>query len=125
MSKLSSSEVKNESDNFLLYIPIIKHDLYEVRKGNVYLIFIHDKPLEKVLRWLVKKPYKSEVQLDIIGSEVWLLIDGKSNIHDIGRMLFKKFGDDCYPIYDRLILYLKYLNKKGWISFKKDETISL
>ena len=124
MSKLSSSEAKDESDNFLLYIPIIKHDLYEVRKGSVYLIFIHDKPLEKALRWLVKKPYKSDVELDSMGSAVWLLIDGKNNIHDIGRKLFEKFGDKCDPIYDRLILYLKYLNKKGWISFKKNEIIN-
>ncbi len=118
---MSKNTESKESDNFLLYVPQKKHDLYEVKQGKVYLIFHHDKPLEKFTRWLVKKPSVSDLELDELGSEVWLLIDGQKTIYDIGQELYNKFGSKCEPIYDRLILYIRYLNRRGWISFKNDK----
>lgn len=110
---------ETKGDNFLLYVPKKKHVEYEVRNHRVFLIFHHTKPIEKLLRWLVKKPYISDVELDEIGSEIWKLIDGNTSVYEIGQKLFEKFGKKCEPIYDRLILYLRYLNKKGWVSFEK------
>lgn len=115
---VNKKKTKEKQDNFLLYIPNKKHTLYEVKNKRVFLIFHHDKAIEKLLRWLVKKPYISDVELDEIGSEIWFLINGENTIYDIGQKLFNKFGSRCEPIYDRLILYIRYLNKKGWICFK-------
>ncbi|WP_138205356.1 PqqD family peptide modification chaperone [Haloimpatiens lingqiaonensis] len=126
-------EDKNFDDNFLLYIPIKKHKYWEKRNGNVYLIFYHEKAIEKFLRWLVKKPAVSDIKLDKLGTAVWESMDGKNNIYDIGNILlnvpeiqkeYKNLNKDnyketCHPIYERLIMYMRYLNKKGWISFKK------
>jgi len=111
-------DAKND-DNFLLYIPRKKHKTWEVKKDRVYLIFHHDKSAEKFLRWLVKKPYTSDIELDELGSAVWQLIDEKNTVHDISRKLVEKFGDKCEPINDRLIMYLRHLNKKGWIAFNR------
>ena len=109
---------KND-DNFLLYIPKKKHNTWELRKGRVYLIFNHDKAAEKFLRWLVKKPYTSDIELDELGTAVWQLIDGKNTVHEIGKRLVAKFGDKCEPINERLVMYLRHLNKKGWIAFDR------
>lgn len=124
----SNAEVNKEKDkknkkedNFLMYIPKKKHETFEVNKGIVKLIFYHDKFAEKVIRWLVKKPYVSDMELDKVGSKVWLLIDDKSSVYDIGQGLLKEFGDSCEPVYDRLIMYLRFLNKKGWISFERGQ----
>lgn len=108
---------KQEKENFLTYIPYKKHKTWEERKGKVFLIFHHDKMVEKFFRWLVKKPYVSDIELDNLGSKVWKLIDGKNTIYDIGQELIYCFGDKCEPVYDRLIMYLRYLNKRGWIAF--------
>ncbi len=110
---------KKKEDNFLLYIPKLNHETFEVKKDVVKLIFHHNKPIEKFVRWLVKKPLISDVELDKVGSKVWTLIDGKSSVYDIGQGLLNEFGKSCEPVYDRLIMYLRYLNKKGWISFEK------
>lgn len=110
---------KKDQDNFLLYIPKKKHEKWEVKNGTVYLIFEHDKTAEKFARWLVKKPYVSDVELDELGSAVWQLIDGKRTLHEIGVKLVEQFGEKCDPIYDRLIMYIRHLNKKGWISFDR------
>jgi hypothetical protein len=109
----------NKEDNFMLYIPKKKHETFEINKGVVKLIFYHDKWAEKFARWLTKKPYVSDVELDELGSKVWTLINGESSVYDIGQGLLNEYGTSCEPVYDRLIMYLRYLNKKGWISFER------
>lgn len=115
---LMKKEQKKE-DNFLLYVPVKKHTDWEVKNGKVNLIFYHNKAIEKFMRWLVKKPYVSDIELDDIGSAVWNSIDGKTSVYDIGEKLLSQFGKKCDPVYDRLIMYLRYLNRKGWISFDR------
>jgi len=111
-------ENKNE-DNFMLYIPKKKVDTWEMKKGKVVLIFHHNKKAEKFARWLVNKPTVSDVELDNIGSKVWLSIDGNKTVYDIGVILEQTFGEKCNPTYERLTMYMRYLVKKGWISFDK------
>lgn len=118
---MENKKNNKKEDNFLLYIPKKKHDSFEVANGKVKLIFHHDKPVEKFVRWLVKKPYISDIELDDMGSKVWTLIDGTKSVYDIGQGLINHFGKSCEPVYDRLIMYLRYLNKKGWISFVKGD----
>lgn len=118
MSKLKDTL---KQDNFLLYVPQKKHRQWEERNGKVYLVFHHDRAAEKFLRWLVKKPYVSDVELDELGSTTWKLIDGENTVHIIAEKLVEKYGDKCQPVYDRLIMYMRYLNKKGWIAFERGE----
>lgn len=108
-----------KDDNFLLYVPKKKLETFEVKKGKVKLIFYHDKWIEKFARWLVKKPYVSDMELDALGSAVWLLIDGNNSVYDIGQKLLEQFGESCEPVYDRLVMFLRYLNKRGWITFDR------
>lgn len=116
---MSKKAKTNNTDNFLLYIPKKKHDEYVIRNGKTYLIFHHDKPVEKFMRWLVRKPTISDVELDPIGAKVWELIDGENTVYDIGQKLHKLYGKKVEPIYDRLILYIRYLIRKDWISFDR------
>lgn len=110
---------QKKEDNFLLYIPKKKHRQWEEKNGKVYLIFQHNKAAEKFLRWLVKKPYVSDLELDDLGSCTWKLIDGKRSVYDIGQCLLNQYGSDCEPVNERLIMFLRYLSKKGWISFDR------
>jgi len=117
-NKVKTKKRKKE-DNFMLYIPKKKHETFEVNKGIVKLIFYHDKLVEKFARWLTKKPYISDMEFDQLGSMVWILIDGEKTVYDIGQGLINEFGKSCEPVYDRLVMYLRYLNRKGWISFER------
>lgn len=116
----NQSKTKAE-DNFLLYVPHIRHETWEEKKGSVYLIFYHDHPIQKIANWLVKKPNKSDIKLDDLGSAVWKSIDGSRNVHEIGELIRESFGESCEPLYDRLILFLRYLNRRGWIYFENAE----
>jgi hypothetical protein len=110
---------KKKSDNVLLYIPKRKHNSWELKDGIVYLVFYHRKFIEKFFRWLVKKPDVTDIKLDRIGSCVWKLIDGNKTIYEVGQELKNELGEKCEPIYQRLIMYLRYLNRMGWISFER------
>jgi len=110
---------KERQDNYLCYIPKKKHQQWELRNGKVFLLFEHDKAAEKFARWLVKKPYASDIELDEPGSKVWSYIDGQSTVFEIAGRMQEEFGDEFDPRYQRLIAYLNYLNKKGWISFDR------
>ena len=116
---MENKKKKTNQDNFMLYIPKRKHEEFEVKDGKVFLIFHHNKAIEKFIGWLVKKPRKSDMELDEIGSTVWMNIDGKNTVYDLGKILEKKFGEKCQPVNDRLILYIRFLNRKNWISFER------
>ena len=117
--KMKKKDNNQKEDNFLLYIPKKKQVEWEERDGKVYLIFHHDKAAEKFLRWLVKKPYVSDLELDDVCSSTWKLIDGEKSVYEIGQCLLAQYGSDMEPINERLIMYLRHLNKKGWISFER------
>lgn len=108
---------KIKPDNFLLYIPKKKKIDFKQKDGKVYLIFNHNKPIEKFMRWLVKKPRITDVELDEISSWVWLQIDGRNTVYSIGQLLMNKYGDKCEPLYERLTLFLRNLSRRGYISF--------
>lgn len=112
---------KNNKDNFLLYIPNKTHQAWEEKNGSIYLIIHHDKLVERVASWLTKRPTVTDIKLDELGTFIWKEIDNQKTVYDIGQCLFKEFGAKCEPIYERLIMYLRYLNKKGWIRFRKEE----
>lgn len=114
---------ETKDDNFLLYIPKLKHTAWEKRNNKVLLIFYHNKSIEKFVRWLVKKPYVSDIELDEMGSVVWQQIDGKQTVFEIGEKLKEKYGEKCDPVYDRLIMYLRYLVRKGWVQLDRGNQI--
>jgi hypothetical protein len=116
--RMKKKEIKKD-DNYLLYLPKRKHENWELRQGKVYLIFNHDKLVERFMRWLVKKPCTSDIELDEIGSAVWQYIDGSTTVYDISKKLSEKYGEDFDPEYKRISKFLNYMNRKGWIHFGK------
>jgi len=115
---IKPKERKN-SDNFLLYVPIIKHTVWIEKDNEIFLIFHHNKPIERLAAWLVRKPSMTDMKLDKLGSRVWKLIDGKKTVYDISQSLLYKYGEEYEPVYDRLTMYLRHINKRGWIRFEK------
>lgn len=65
-----------------------------------------------------KSPY-IRLNLDEIGSESWLLIDGKRNVEEIAAKLSEKFGEKVDPPTERLGKFLSQLYNNKYISFKE------
>lgn len=109
---------QQSKDNFLLYIPVKNHNNWSQKDNVIYLVFKHDKLIERFAAWLTNKPTIRDIKLDNLGTKVWQLIDGKNDIFKIGQLLQQEFGESCEPVYERLIVYIRYLNRRGWIKFK-------
>lgn len=116
--KKNKSTLENPQENFLLFIPHLRHLDWIEKDGLVLLIFHHNHPIQKAANWLVKKSRTSDIKLDDLSSTVWKAIDGKRNITQIGELVKSKYGESCEPVYDRLVMFLRYLNRRGWIYFE-------
>lgn len=106
-------------ENFLLYRPLRKIEQWEVNDEKVKLFFHHNKPVEKFMRWLIKKSKVSDIELDEMGSLVWQLSDGTKTVYDIAKAMMERFNDTEQNSIDRLIMFLRYLSRRGWITFEK------
>jgi len=110
---------KESKENFLLYKPLRKIEQWEVNDEKVKLFFHHNKPIEKFMRWIIKKPNINDIELDDRGSMVWQLCDGTKTVYDIALAMVKRFNDTEQNSIDRLIMFLRYLSTRGWITFEK------
>lgn len=114
-------KIKGHSErdkNFLFYVPHIIHDNYKVNEENIVtLYFYHNKFIERVARWLVKKSNISDIEFDARCSTAWLLIDGKRNVYEIAMEMSAIYGDTKEDAIERLVFFIKYILKRKWIKF--------
>ena len=113
-------EVSTAKDkyNFALYVPVIKHQQWENDAGRVTLHITTKDPVKKFAGWLVKKSPVTTLDLDEMGSKAWLLIDGEKSIYEISKEINKDGKDTSEEALRRLVTFVRYLAKKGWIAFK-------
>jgi len=115
-----NKESKDRSqEKFLLYKPLRKIEEWGVNNDIVKLFFNHNKPVERFMRWLMKKSKVSDLKLDEIGSMVWQFCDGTKTVYQIAIAMVKRFNDTEQNSIDRLIMFLRYLSRRGWITFEK------
>lgn len=79
----------------------------------------------RIAQKLFKRPKISYVHLDKLGSFVWPLIDGKTSITELGKLVEEKFGEDAHPLYERLARYFQILDSYhfiSWMNLEKDKS---
>ena len=54
-----------------------------------------------------------------MGSMVWQQCDGTKTVYDIAIAMTQRFNDTEQNAIDRLIVFLRYLSRMGWITFEK------
>lgn len=116
---MSSKEKNNNRRNFLMYVPEIKYKNWKENNGKVILYFEVKDPIKKFAGWLVKKSPNCDMEFDELCSFAWLSIDGERSIYDIAKIMSLKSDDSIDDSIYRIITYMKFLSKKGWINFKK------
>ena len=87
--------------------------------GNVTLEIDNKGFMNRVAQKLFKKPKVSFVHLDEMGSFIWPLIDGETDIIRIGELVKEHFGEKAEPLYERLAKYFKILESYGFIGMKQ------
>ena len=111
----------DKNDIYLKNIPVVKEDLvYETNGQLVSIVIYQDKGFQKFLRKVkFKIPRVSKIELDRFSSFVFIQINGKRNIYEIGQILKKEYDEAIEPLYERLTIFLEFLkNRKKWITYK-------
>ena len=106
--------------NYLELTPVVNYEHKTNEKGLVDVMVprFNDRIFGRFLQPKLKDKY-IYANLDEIGSQTWLLIDGKNKVYEIIEALDNHFGEKVQPVYDRLTMFLTQLYKNGFISFKE------
>ena len=105
-------------ENYLEKIPVRSEKVgWSSNDDGIVTIEIENKGIFNTLaQKFFKKPRISYVHLDAIGSFVWPLIDGKKTIEALAVDVELKFGEDAYPLYERLAKYFQILDSYGFVN---------
>lgn len=90
---------------------------FTIKDGQVTIEKKQNHWTQRLFRKLyVKIPETSYITLDPYGSFIFQAIDGKKDIEELGKLLSNKFEEADAYLYDRLTLYLHYLEiEEKWI----------
>ena len=69
----------------------------------------------KIAQKFFKRPEVSHIKLEGMGSFIFLCVDGKRSVYDIGQLVKEKYGDEAEPLYERLSVYMKKLEEVGFV----------
>ena len=84
---------------------------YESNDGTVTILERQDHKIQQLFRRLkVRIPQYKKIELDHYASFVFLHIDGKNPVEKIGELLDERYGGDAHPLYERLLLFMNYLD---------------
>lgn len=101
----------NNDDALKLIFRISNNIDYEVNNKSVTILEKQNHPIQKFFRKLKFRipPYK-KIQLDEYCSFVFLQIDGKKSVEEIGKNLENTYGEASHPIYERLLMFLNHID---------------
>lgn len=109
-----------KQENYLEKIPVRPQEIkWSVDENDIVTLEIENKGIaNRIAQKLLKKPKISYIHLDELGSFVWTVTDGESDIIALGEKVKEKFGDDANPLYERLAQYFQILDSYGFVEWK-------
>ena len=109
--------------NFVLYVPEIRHHEFRVTDAGRVVLELEINPVKKLMARLVNREPVSDIELDELSSSAWLSMDGTRSILEIARIQSEKTGDDIDEAARRIVTFMRYIAKRGWIRFKEVQKI--
>lgn len=106
-----------KEENYLDFVPRKSQNFEWIVKddGIVQIIVERNSLFERIVRKLFFTPENYKVDLDKIGSFIWLQIDGSKTVYHIAELLKIEFGEDIEPLYKRLLQYINILKNNKFI----------
>lgn len=103
--------MKTNEDILNLKFKICDNINYTIDKnGVVTLLEKQDHKIQKILRKLkFNIPMYKEIELDQYCSTVFIMLNGKNTVEEVGKNLDLKYGNKVYPLYERLLLFINHI----------------
>ena len=112
---------KNKPEINLLELTPFHNREFEVNSNN-RVTLLEPKFTNKILvKFLVPRLKSKNLRfsLDEVGSETWLLINGRNKVSDMFSSLRSKFGDNMPQVEERVTKFLTDLHLHDVIKFKE------
>ena len=116
---MTGQEHTKDKYNFVLYVPELLHKQFRVSDEGRVIIEFEVNPMRTLMGKLAKREPVSDLELDELSSSAWLAIDGSRSVLDIARIQSEKTGDDVDESARRIVQFMRYILKRGWIRFKE------
>ena len=107
----------NKDENFLELIPLRNPSLAYTKneKGLITISVPNIGFFNKIAQTFFGRPKVSQIHLDEYSSYVWLGMNGKRDITELGRYLKRKYGDEAEPLYPRLVKFMEILKSNRYV----------
>ncbi|MPM41834.1 hypothetical protein SDC9_88494 [bioreactor metagenome] len=80
------------------------------KNGIVTLLEKQDHKIQDILRKLkFKIPMYKEIELDEYSSTIFIMLNGKNTVEELGQNLELKYGEKVHPLYERLLLFINHI----------------
>lgn len=111
----------NKKDNLLDYKPLKNPNIQwrTLPNKHIQLDLVNKGFFHFLTQKLMKKPKVSKIELEEIGSFIWMNIDGKKTVYELSEEMDKVFGEKVQPTLNRLTEYLKVLYSNDFILYQK------
>lgn len=108
---------KKRSSNYLDLVYKVREDLrWNVSEDGVVVVEMENKGFAaRIAQIFFKRPAVSHITLEGMGSFIFLQIDGKRSVLEIGSLVRNEFGDEAEPLYERLCVYIRKLEQVGFV----------
>lgn len=110
-----------KKENYLDYVP--KHNpVFSYRRkenGRIEVEVINRGLFNRLAQIFLKRPRRSFIELDELGSFVWEQMDGKRTIYDICILTKEQFGNTAEPLFERAVTFFRILRRNAFIQYGK------
>lgn len=100
-----------KGENYLELIPVKNPSLHYTvdDNGRVTLTVPNIGFFNKIAQVCFQRPEESKILFDPYSSYIWLGIDGKRNVEELGVYMKARYGEKAEPLYPRLVKFINIL----------------
>lgn len=100
-------------------VPIKNPTIYwEMTPAGYIRLQVEEKGIiSKCKRLITGAPVSNQIVLDKFGSFIWVKMDGRHTVEEIGTMLYQQFGEETEPLEERLESHFSALKRHHLIVF--------
>lgn len=99
-------------------LPLCESIINEKNLVTVLIPKFKNRILVKYVSPLLKSP-NIKLNLDILGSAVWKLLNGKNSVQEISDIMKQEFGDKEKSLEERILKFLTELYVQNLITFEE------
>ncbi len=109
------------SKNYMDFVPVQNPKFsWRIKENGLVEVAVRNTGFfNRIAQIFFRRPKVSYIELDEYGSYLWQQIDGERDVYALSQRMKEQFGERAEPVVERLVVFLKTLQTKRYIFYKK------